>query len=153
MTFGNLGGYDENTVEVNSFEELGAGEYKAIIEDTELKESKAGNQYVSCKLVITEGPQEGRVHFENLNIGHPDSTVVEMAHKTIKSMSTAMGITGVKNHEDLRFDSHKKFIGVVRKVSKKGNLFTTYVAADKVSSAPAAPAAPVADESVPAWKR
>lgn len=151
---GNLGGYNETEVEVGGFEELAVGKYKVCIEDTELKESKAGNEYVSCKLAITEGPKEGSYHYENLNVGHDNADVVARAHKTIKEMSVAMGITGVNNHEDLRFDSHKKFMVMERVAGKKeGQIFTNFKSAAGFvqAAAPAEQAAPAGDK--PSWQK
>lgn len=153
---GNLGGYNENEVELSGgFDELPVGQYKVCIEDTESKTSKSGNMYVSCKIAVTEGQHQGRYHFENLNVGHPDADVVARAHKTIKEMSVAMGITGVQNHEDLRFDNTKKFMCMERKAGKKeGQVFTNFKPADQYTATAAAPQAaaePKQDSSTPSW--
>ena len=150
---GNLGGYNENEVEVGGgYEELAVGDYKVCIEDTELKTSAKGNEYISLKMAITEGPKEGKYHFENLNTGHPETSVVERAHKTIKEMSLAMGISNINNHEDLRFDTHKKFMVLSRVAGKKeGQIFSNWKSAEGFVQPKAEEAAPA--ENTPSWKK
>jgi len=114
----NLLGYNEDDVQISDFEPLPNGDYKVEIIDSEEKESKNGHMYISLDMVVRGGQYDGRHIFENLNVGHPNETVVNIAHQTIKKISLALGKSGVKDSSDL----HGKpfMVNILNKLNKKG---------------------------------
>lgn len=67
-----------------SLELIPSGRYASRIEELELKTSKAGNDYIKAKFVITEGPYKGRVLFSNFNINSPNETARQIALADLK---------------------------------------------------------------------
>lgn len=118
---GNFGAYNENEVELkDGFEPLPNGDYKVTIVDSEEKTSKSGNTYISLDMIIQGGQFDGRHIFENLNVGHSNQQVVDIAHATIKRLSIAMGKSGVKDSSDLHGTPF--MVNIVNKPNKKGEM-------------------------------
>ncbi len=129
-----FGAYNEDEVEIkDGFDPLPDGSYSVTIVDSEEKTSKAGNAYISLDMVVSGGEMDGRHIFENLNIGHDRSDVVDMAYATIKKISIAIGKSGVKDSSDLH---GVPFIcTITNKNNKKGEM-TEYRKWSSASSAP-----------------
>jgi hypothetical protein len=71
--------FDATTEKEISFEPIPAGEYKAIAENSEMKTSQGGDDYLSVKFVILEGQYKGRKIFNNFNLRHSKANVAEIA--------------------------------------------------------------------------
>lgn len=70
-----------------SFDALPSGDYAAMIEKTELKQTKAGDgQYIKLQLKVTQGNHTGRVFFEQINIMNPNPTAVEIGLARLNSI-------------------------------------------------------------------
>jgi hypothetical protein len=68
---GNLSGFNAADVEpIRRFTPLPAGEYQAIISESEMKPTKDGaGQYLQMKLQILNGQHQNRTLFDRLNLG------------------------------------------------------------------------------------
>lgn len=74
------------------FDVIPAGNYEAIITDSQVMENKAGTgEYLKLELTIVNGEFEGRKLFENLNLVHPNETTVRIAQGTLKQIAVACG--------------------------------------------------------------
>lgn len=69
------------------------GQYKAVIIDSELKQTSNGNgQFLALKIVITEGQFQDTEFTERLNIINQNVKAVEIAFKTLARISEALGM-------------------------------------------------------------
>ena len=88
-------GVDQNNLEDN-FDALPAGEYKAIIEESDYGKTRAGDGEI-LKLVykIIDGHAKDKKHFEYLVLKHPNQDTVSIAQRKFNSICVALGITDV----------------------------------------------------------
>lgn len=159
----------EEHEKMGDFSPIPAGEYLAMIVESELKMTKAATeannpklgQYVSLKFKIEGGDYDGRTIFTNLNIINPNQQAVEIANKELASICEALGLGPVDDTEEL----HGK--PLVIRVSIKAetaqyparNEIKGYAAADgfvptsgKAPAGAARPARPAA-AAKPTWKK
>lgn len=87
--------FDPNAVEPQQdFEPIPAGEYPAIITDSDMKPTKSGNgQYLELTHQITDGPLKGRLVWARLNLDNPNAKAVEIAQRSLSSICHACGVT------------------------------------------------------------
>lgn len=98
-----------NTADVgdDEFEIIQAGEYEAMIIESEMKATKDENgAYVQLKIQL----KNGRILFERLNIQNKNEKAVEIAYRTLKKICEAVGKTSIKDTTELH---NKRFIAVV----------------------------------------
>lgn len=95
--------FDSSKIEINnSFELIPAGDYVAVITDSEWKETKnRDGQYLSLKLEIIEGANKGRVLFDNLNLDNKNEKAVQIAHQTLASICLATNKINVNDSAEL----------------------------------------------------
>lgn len=84
-----------------SIEPIPSGNYLMCLTDSELRESKSGDEYLWCEFTLLEDPYRGRKIFNNLNLYHPNSTAREIAERELKSLCLATGIDHLKDTDDL----------------------------------------------------
>jgi hypothetical protein len=109
-----LDGFDANKVEPNKPREvIPAGDYLAIIADSEKKDTKAGDgAYIKLQLqIIQEGPYKGRKLFANLNLWNPSKQAVDIAQSELSAICHATGVLQPKDTSQL----HNKPLCVVVK--------------------------------------
>lgn len=99
----NLAGFDASTIEPNTpFEPLPAGDYKAIITNSEMKPTKAGDgKYLELELTVIEGACEGRKLFDKLNLDNPSDKAVQIAKGTLSAICRAVGKLTPKDSAEL----------------------------------------------------
>lgn len=84
------------------FEPIPAGWYKAIVDSSETKETKAGTgQYIELRLTILGPKFEGRLLFDRLNLWNPNQEAVEIAKRQLKALTEAAGKPTAKATEEL----------------------------------------------------
>lgn len=95
--------FDSSKIEINnSFELIPAGDYVAVITDSEWKETKSKDgQYLSLKLEIIEGVNKGRVLFDNLNLDNKNEKAVQIAQQTLASICLATNKINVNDSAEL----------------------------------------------------
>jgi len=106
---------DTNLVEEDRPKIVPAGDYTAIIENSEMKKTKSGTgEYLSLTWQIVDGNFKGRLLFENLNLVNPNTTAVEIAKRSLNSIMVAAGIDSLTDSSQL----HNKPMTI--KVAVKG---------------------------------
>jgi len=94
-TEGNTDSLDDNSP-------VPAGEYPAMIHDSDYIETKAKNgHYLKLSLKIIEGEYKGKFLWDILNLDNPNKDAVEIANKTINSISQACAVVGAEDSEEL----------------------------------------------------
>lgn len=78
----------------NPFEPIEAGWYEAEIIKSELKSTKdKTGKYISLCFKITDGDDEGRMVFTNLNIVNNSEKAMAIARSDLKAICDAVGLT------------------------------------------------------------
>lgn len=86
----------------NPFEPVPAGEYEAMVTDSEMKRTKDGmGQYLSLTMEVQSGQFQGRKIFENLNLYHSNPKTVDIAQRSLSALCHAIGVLKVADSQDL----------------------------------------------------
>jgi len=86
----------------SGFDPIPAGKYVAIITDSEMKATKAGNgQYLELTLQVVEGEHNGRLVWARLNLDNPNRQAVEIARKELSAICHAIGVMTPKDSVEL----------------------------------------------------
>jgi hypothetical protein len=98
-----LNGFDAESVEPRSaFEAIPAGEYEAIIAESEEKPTKAGNgHYLQLVVQIVDGEHKGRKLWARLNLDNPNQQAVDIARAELSAICRAIGVITPKASSDL----------------------------------------------------
>lgn len=149
-----LSGFNAENVEPNAPRDpIPAGWYKAVIEATEEKPTKAQTgSYLQLTMQVIEGEHAGRKVIDRLNLNNPNATAVEIAQRTLSSICRAVGVMTPRDSADL-MDKPMMVKVKVKPASgdySASNEVDDYAAPDK-AAAPAAAASGGA--STPPWKR
>jgi hypothetical protein len=134
-----------------------AGKYKCVIVSSEERPTKAmTGTMLKLQIQVIEGPHQGAMVFDQLNINNPSQTAQEIAQRTLSAICRATGVMMPQDSSDLH---NKPLLVTVRVENSK-----EYGAQNKVSGyepcgggaaapvAAAAVAAP-APSNLPPWKR
>ena len=99
--FGN-GGFDTRSVEPQGdYEVLPPGDYLALIEKAEVKQTKAATGfYLKLTLCVLDGPCKGRKLFDNINIRNQSKQCEEIGLRCLAAVGQAAGVM-VLNDENL----------------------------------------------------
>ena len=99
----NLQGFNAQEVEPqSSFDPIPAGEYTAMITDSEMKPTKNGaGEYLQLVFNICDGEHEGRKVFARLNLNNPNQTAVEIAQRELSAICHAVGVLTPNDSSDL----------------------------------------------------
>lgn len=99
----NLQGFDANQVEPSQdFTPLPAGEYVAVITDSEMKPTKTGNgHYLQLTFQIVEGEHANRLIWVRLNLDNPNATAVDIARRELSSICRSVGVLVPTDSSDL----------------------------------------------------
>ena len=96
-----IGSFDANQIEPADFSALPAGDYTALITNSEWRDSKAGVQYLALTLQIIEGAHQGRFLWHNLNLNHPMAQAAEIAQRELSAICRATGQMAISDSEQL----------------------------------------------------
>ncbi len=98
-----LGGvFDANAVQPTSFDVVPAGEYEAVITNSEMKPTLAGTgRYLNLTLQILNGPCQNRKVFDKLNLDNPSDKAVQIARGTLSAICRAVGVLTPKDSSEL----------------------------------------------------
>lgn len=97
-----LGTDYQNAPLMDDFTPIPVGDYKAVITESEVKQTKAGDgQYLSLRVEIIEGEYQGRIIFVILNLWNPNPKAVEIANRELATIVAAVGKPGAQNSEEL----------------------------------------------------
>ena len=88
-----LGGFDASQVKDSEFEALPAGEYRAVISDSERKKTKDGeSELLQVKLQIIEGPFKNRTVIDRFNLWNKNPEATKIAQQQFKKVCEALSI-------------------------------------------------------------
>lgn len=97
-----LGNDYQNAKPMDDYTPIPVGDYKAVITESEVKQTKAGDgQYLNLKVEIIEGEYQGRIIFVILNLWNPNPKAVEIANRELATIVAAVGRPGAQNSEEL----------------------------------------------------
>lgn len=98
---------------------LPAGDYQAIITESETKATKDGQgQYLRLKLQIQGGEFAGRVLFDRLNLWNNNQQAQEIAQGALSAICHAVGILQVGDSQELH---NRPLIATVKVKPASGN--------------------------------
>jgi len=99
----NLNGFNANNVDpMVEFEAIPAGKYIAIISNSEVKPTKAGNgSYLEIQFEIIDGEYKGRKIWSRLNLDHPKELTVKIAKAELSAICRAVGVMAPKDSYEL----------------------------------------------------
>ena len=132
-----------------------AGDYKAMITESEMKPTRAGTgQYLQLVWEITDGQHADRKIWDRLNLVNPNPTAVDIAKRDLASIMRAVGLDKIDDTEQL----HYKEVMITVTVRKGDNGYEdsneikAYAPAGRSApaAAPAAPAAVATPAAAPA---
>ena len=89
-----LNNFDASQVEPSvALQPIPAGPYIAIITESEMKATKAGDgRYLQLTFQIIEGPHKGRLLWARLNLENKNQTAVEIAQAELSAICRAVGV-------------------------------------------------------------
>lgn len=145
-----------NDVPFTDFAALPEGEYTAMITAVEQKDTKAGDgSYLNIELTVLEGEYAGRKVWDVLNLWNKNAKAVEMARRTMRSITEAAGTSPKVTDTDELLDKPMVIRLAVEQQDgyKDRNRVMSYKSAGGEVAAPAAPkaAAKPAAGGKPAW--
>ena len=116
---GNLSGFNAADVEPNEgFTPLPAGEYQAIISESEMKPTKDGQgKYLQMKLQILNGQHQNRTLFDRLNLVNKNDVAVQIAKGTLSSICRAVNVLTPNDSAEL----HNKPLTIIVKIKNDQN--------------------------------
>lgn len=86
--------FDPSTVEpAQDYEPVPAGEYVAMIIDSEMRPTRTGGEMLSLTHQIIEGEFRGRLVWESLNLVNSNPKTVSIAQGHLSAICHAVGIT------------------------------------------------------------
>ena len=96
--------FNADDVEVvdEDFSVLPSGEYPVIVEDSEFRETKAGDgHYLFLQLSVIDGHGKNRKLFDRLNLDNPNAQAVEISKKQLASLCRAVGKQKISDSGEL----------------------------------------------------
>jgi len=84
------------------FKPIPAGEYNFLVEEVELKPTKAGTgSYISLKLKVQGGQFNNRVVYDMITYTNPNPQAVEIGHRKLSALCRAVGIVQLSDTQQL----------------------------------------------------
>jgi hypothetical protein len=100
----NLHGFDANQVPPPSrnYEPVPAGEYLAVIIDSEMRPNRAGTgSYLQLTFQLLKGEHKGRLLRARLNLDNPNPTAVAIAKAELAAICRAVGVLAPQDSTEL----------------------------------------------------
>lgn len=99
----NLEGFDATEVApTTDFSPIPAGEYLAMMIDSEMKPTKnGGGEYLNCALEIIDGEHRGRRLWDRLNLHNQNETAVKIAQATLSAICHAVNVMRPRDSVEL----------------------------------------------------
>ena len=151
----NLSGFDANQVEpTDDFDPIPAGKYLAVVTDSEMKPTKAGNgEYLQLNFQIIEGEYSNRMLWVRLNLDNPNATAVKLAQGELSAICRAVGVLAPRDSQDLH-DLPLLIHVRVKRRNDTGELQNEIKGYSRKDAAPQALATTApARTNAPPWKR
>jgi len=94
--------YQKTEEEETSFDVLPAGQYIAVISDSDYKPNKkATGMLLSLTYTVIDGEQKGRKVFEHLSVEHENEKAAEIARRSLNAIMLAVGLSSIKDSNQL----------------------------------------------------
>ena len=104
--------------DVQSYEPIPEGSYVAVIEDSEERQTRAGNgSYLKLTWRIIDGPYQGRKVWENLNLDNPNEKAVEIAQRSLAEICVACRLQDVPEDSEVLHNKPMKIKITIREAS------------------------------------
>ncbi len=119
----NLSDVVESDKPKGSFPALPNGWYRMMGDDTDYKDTNAGDgKYLKITMIVLDqGPYFNRKHWEQFNLVNPNAMAVEIGRRQLKELATAMGHPTPNSIADSDELVSKAFVAkVIRKKAKDG---------------------------------
>jgi hypothetical protein len=133
-----------------------AGKYKCVIVGSGEQPTKAmTGTMLKLQLQVIEGPHQGQMVFDQLNINNPSQTAQEIAQRTLSAICRATGVMMPQDSSDLH---NKPLLVTVTMETTKDYGTRNKVSGYEPCGAAAAPVAAAAvaapaPSNLPPWKR
>lgn len=151
----NLNGFNAQEVDpAVGFDPIPAGNYLAVVTETEMKPTKAGDgKYLQLTFQVLEGEFKGRLVWARLNLENANATTVKIARAELSAICRAVGVMAPKDSVELH--NLPLVIKVGCKKRQDTGEVTNVIKGYERKGAPAAarPSAAGAAGSQPPWKR
>ena len=91
-----LGSFDAtNVAPREAFDPLPPGDYKAMIEGSDVKPTKKGDGYMlKLQWLVLDGQYSGRKIFQNINLANPNPKAVEIGQQELSAVCHGCGAQG-----------------------------------------------------------
>lgn len=83
------------------FDTVPKGWYIVMMDESEMKATKAGGAMLKCRFVIADGQFKGRKLFTQINLRHDNPIVVEIGQKKLSAIAHAVGVLLVQDSQQL----------------------------------------------------
>lgn len=131
-----------------------AGWYKiAFIEEAEVATKAGTGSYLQLVAEILEGEQQGRKHYERLNLNNPNEGTVARAQATLSAICRSINVRSPKESSDLLNRPLMAKIVVKEPSAKEQAAGYTSARNEIVEYGEAERAAKPATSNLPPWKR
>ena len=135
-----LGGYDPKQVADSDYDALPAGEYKAVIVESERKPTKNGaGHLLNVKFQIIDGQYKNRTVFDRFNLWNASEKAKLIAQQQFKKVCEAVNVMSPKDSSELHMKPLMIKLAVTEYEGKERNEVKGYKAA-LPSSSTSAPA-------------
>ena len=146
--------FDASSVQpLDVYEAIPAGEYEAVITDSEMKANKSNTgMFLELKTEIISGDYLGRKLTARLNLKNPSVKAVEMAKRELSSICHAVGVLQPRDSAELH---NLPLVIKVKLIKREDDTSSNEIAGWKAKEAPASQpvkAAAASQESAP-WAR
>ena len=151
----NMNGFNAQEVDpAVGFDPIPAGNYLAVITETEMKPTKSGGgKYFQITFQILEGEFKGRLVWARLNLENANATTVKIARAELSAICRGVGVMAPKDSVELHNLPLVIKVGC-KKRQDTGEITNVIKGYERKGvPAPARPSAAGAAGSPPPWKR
>ena len=153
----NLNGFNANEVDPSvGFDPVPAGQYLAIITESEMKPTKAGTgQYLQLTFQIIEGEYKGRLLWARLNLDNPSAMAVKIARAELSAICRAVNVMAPKDSVEMHNIPLVIKVGCKKRDDVPGDEITNEIKGyeSRASAGIAQPPDQPVPGSTPPWKR
>ncbi|MCH1580802.1 MAG: DUF669 domain-containing protein [Luminiphilus sp.] len=146
------------------YEVVPAGRYSAMVSDSAIKKTKAGDgEYIELTWEIVGGPHNNRKWWQMYQVKNKSEKAVSMAQADLSAICKAMGREGFDMTEDLHNHEIVVDLEIESQAGWSDKNRVPFMGYHSASAAPAAPAAPAptpppaqpvaAEADIPSWQR
>ncbi len=147
-----LGGYDPKQVADSDFDALPAGEYKAVIVESERKPTKNGaGHLLNVKFQIIDGQYKNRTVFDRFNLWNASEKAKLIAQQQFKKVCEAVNVMSPKDSSELHMKPLMIKLTVTEYEGKERNEVKGYKAALPVTQPTATPATSGSAQKPAGW--